>query len=146
MDRHASPNVVEWHFTAISRPWVKRALVAGGFGRIHTPPNLTPIYSIAKITDSSDANEVKKQLEMENEIERQRSRSRSVGGGGDIEVSGMDKVNQAISTLPVISVDRDAFHIDVAMAVASVESRHGRLHHDSGQRSSDGDRDVKDSI
>ena len=55
-------------------------------------------------------------------------------------------MNQAVSTLPVISVDRNAFHIDVAKAVASVESRHGRLHHDSGQRSSDGDRDVKHSI
>ena len=55
-------------------------------------------------------------------------------------------MNQAVSTLPLISVDRDAFHIDVATAVASVESRHGRLHHDLGQFSSYGDRDVKDSI
>jgi len=37
LDRHASPNVVEWNFAAVSRPWVKRGLVAGGFGRIHTP-------------------------------------------------------------------------------------------------------------
>ena len=50
-------------------------LFAGGFGCIHTPPNITPIYSITKITNSSDANEVKKQLEKESEIERQRSQS-----------------------------------------------------------------------
>ncbi len=148
LDRHASPNVVEWHFAAVSRPWIKRGLVAGGFGRIHTPANITPIYSIAKITDASDASEVKKHLEKENEFERQR-RSSLKGSRVDIEESGggIDVVNRAVESLPVISVDRDAFHIDVAAAVASVESRHGRQNDaggSQGQRSSESDKDIKD--
>jgi len=124
LDRHASPDVVEWHFAAVSRPWVKRGLVAGGFGRIHTLANITPVYSIVKITDASDASEVKKHLEKENEFESQR-RSSLRGGRVDIEEGGIDEVNRAVESLPVILVDRDAFHIDVAAAVASVESRHG---------------------
>ncbi|KAF8342606.1 sulfate permease [Cantharellus anzutake] len=66
LDRHASPNAVEWHFAGVSRPWVKRGLVAGGFGRILTPLDVEPLYSIAKLTDASDPNEVRKHLEQEN--------------------------------------------------------------------------------
>ncbi|KAF8316049.1 sulfate permease, partial [Clavulina sp. PMI_390] len=32
LDRHASPDVVEWHFAGVHRPWVKRALASAGFG------------------------------------------------------------------------------------------------------------------
>jgi len=144
-DRHASPNVVEWHFAAVSRPWVKRGLVAGGFGRIHTPDDATPIYSIAKITDASDASYVKKQIEKENALERRQQRHAS--GIRDVdEISAIEDVNRAVSSLPVLSVDRDAFHVDVAAAVASVESRHGSGHigGSQGQRSSESDRDIKD--
>jgi len=102
------------------------------------PANATLIYSIAKITDASDASEVKKHL----------GRSSLRGGRVDIEEgSGIDEVNRAVESLPVISVDRDAFHIDVAAVVALFESRHGRQNDagaSQGQRSSESDKDIKD--
>lgn len=116
--------------------------MAGGFGHIHTPENVERHYSIAKITDSSDANEVRKQLEKDNELQRRNTL------GDDIEASGVDKINQATSSLPVLSVDREAFHIDVPAAVASVQSRYGRpsdlpYGNNFQGEPSDSDKDVK---
>jgi sodium-independent sulfate anion transporter 11 len=116
LDRHASPDVVEWHFAGVSRPWVKRALVAAGFGQIEhgyaTEAGIQykPMFSIAKVDEASD------HLRKVTTGETPRTTD---------DVERVDAVNRAVAALPVLSLDRSAFHIDVPAAVASVTSRHG---------------------
>lgn len=115
LDRHASPDVVEWHFAGVKRPWVKRALAAAGFGRIEHGYaadggiHYKPMFSIAKVDEASD------HLRKVTTGETPRT--------DDIE--RLDAVGRAVAKLPVLSLDRSAFHIDVTVAVASVTSRHG---------------------
>lgn len=105
LDRHATPDIVEWHFAGIHRPWVKRALVAAGFGRIQTPEGLSPMYSIAKVGDASNHHhEQRAQAQREAEEKARRQR----GLSGDIETTtGKDNIERAVAALPVFSIDRE---------------------------------------
>jgi sodium-independent sulfate anion transporter 11 len=120
LDRHASPDVVEWHFAGVSRPWVKRALAAAGFGRIDGPGGIAgaePIYSVAKVkSEGSD------------QLAKVVSGTRSPGGT-DIETGRRPstKLDEQVGEFPVLSLARGAFHIDVPAALDSVSSRHGKL-------------------
>jgi len=127
LDRHASPDIVEWHFAGIRGPWVKRALVSGGFGRIqNVPGEVRPMYSIARIGDSSDDLGTRSQRAAELEKWRNVRRNGGEVGADDVEATGgFEAVNRAVAGLPVLSIDREAFHLDVPAAVASVESRLG---------------------
>ena len=114
LDRHASPDIVEWHFAGISRPWVKRALAAAGFGRIEygdTVEGYKPMFSIARVDEASD---------------HLTKVATGVATHRD-DAEGLGVVNRAVAKLPVLSLDRSAFHIDVPAAVASVTSRHGHV-------------------
>jgi len=115
LDRHASPEIVEWHFAGISRPWVKRALGAAGFGRFEHGYaaeggfEYKPMFSIAKVDEASD------------HLKKVTTAYRDAAD----DVEGLEAVNRAVNKLPVLSLDRSAFHIDISAAVASVKSRHG---------------------
>jgi len=112
LDRHAAPDKVEWHFAAVNRPWVKRALVAGGFGRVRNAGGggTKPMFSVA---DVGGVNKFKTKQDLENE---------RVSRGKDEEA---DAVSKAISSLPVFSVDFQAFHLDIEDALAYVEASLG---------------------
>lgn len=70
------------------------------------------MFSIAKVDEASD------------HLEKVSSRAQS----GDLDdVERLAAVNRAVGKLPVLSLDRGAFHIDVPAAVASVASRHGQF-------------------
>ena len=97
LDRHASPDVVEWHFAGVHRPWVKRGLAAGGFGTLNS--DAKPMFSIAKVGDSSRA--------LRDEKERgEVLRRKASGGQGSSAEQGLGGIEAAVANLPVISVDR----------------------------------------
>lgn len=53
LDRHASPEKVEWHFAAVNNRWTKRALAAAGFGYpteefAAGKKGWTPVFSVAE--------------------------------------------------------------------------------------------------
>ncbi|KAF8308567.1 putative sulfate permease 2 [Clavulina sp. PMI_390] len=115
LDRHASPDVVEWHFAGLHRPWVKRSLARSGFGRIESSSEQVhkPVYAI--VAHQSDASDQLEKVEATAEPDTERPLPK-----------------------PVLSLDRPAFHVDIPAAVASVYSRHGYLgvqhHHQPGKR------------
>lgn len=47
LDRHASPDEVEWHFAHINSPWTRRALTSAGFGRPSSKGRA--VFSIAEV-------------------------------------------------------------------------------------------------
>ncbi|KAH7028934.1 sulfate transporter family-domain-containing protein [Microdochium trichocladiopsis] len=56
LDRHASPDPVDWHFVSVTNRWTKRALGAAGFGFpsakvVNRLGNWKPIYSAAATSD-----------------------------------------------------------------------------------------------
>lgn len=124
LDRHASPDVVEWHFAGIHRPWVKRALAAAGFGRISSTADdvQKPVFSIAKVDQASDHLE-KEAIKGSPKIARRDVEDFSPNSGGDGDGG---ELNRAVGKFPVLSLDRGAFHLDIPAAVASVMSRHGQ--------------------
>jgi sodium-independent sulfate anion transporter 11 len=102
LDRYAAPDYVEWHFAGVSRPWVKRALAAAGFAWIGPSP-----FPNAGPAAPNDGPAVPP-------VDTIFSIAEGIPGGGDIEMM----------RLPVFSLDREAFHLDIPSAIASVESRH----------------------
>jgi solute carrier family 26 (sodium-independent sulfate anion transporter), member 11 len=99
LDRHASPDRVEWHFANVQSPWVKRGLAAVGFGR---PANAVtgPLFTVAEVGGTG--------VYPDNRHDQESMRS-------DIE--------QAVGALPVLGLDRQAFHVDVPTAVEFVVRR-----------------------
>lgn len=73
LDRHASPEKVEWHFAAISNRWTKRALAAGGFGFPTEEfkagkKEWTPVFSVAESAEGlspEDINDEKRGFDEE---------------------------------------------------------------------------------
>ena len=62
LDRHASPNMVQWHFACITNRWTKRALASAGFGFPVTDLDgddgfhrWKPIFSVAELGGSQSA-------------------------------------------------------------------------------------------
>ncbi|EFR02965.1 sulfate permease 2 [Nannizzia gypsea CBS 118893] len=60
LDRHAAPDVVQWHFAHINNRWTKRALAAAGFGYPTSPagaeiaaPRWKPVFSVANVDGSN---------------------------------------------------------------------------------------------
>jgi len=106
LDRHASPDLVDWHFAGISSPWVRRALIAGGFGLPHE--DAKPLFSIAEVTGQE---QFKTQAEVDEEAASKKRDEEAANG--------------KVSKLPVLSLDRQAFHVDVEAALGFVEARLG---------------------
>jgi sodium-independent sulfate anion transporter 11 len=99
LDRYASPDVVEWHFANVQSPWVKRGLAAVGFGKPATHVT-QPLFTVAEVGGTGNYPD---------------NRESSGSVRSDIE--------QAMSTLPVLGLDRQAFHVDVPTAVEFVLRR-----------------------
>ena len=107
----------KFHFATILSPWIRRALIAGGFGTGSPAAGIHP--EIASVVPYRDRAAVEN---LENEKT-------------DIEVSGIKrKSGSSISSdnknfsdgVPLLSEDTPFFHLDLAAAVRVAESGVGK--------------------
>ena len=104
---------VEFHFASILSPWIRRSLVAGGFGYERSPQPTIRAHDVATVV-SNDA-------------------SQAVSSPTDVEVGETKEVplpDPSYGTVhdgeaPVVQVDTPYFHLDLAEAVAAAEA--GRM-------------------
>ncbi|KAI5776490.1 sulfate transporter family-domain-containing protein [Geopyxis carbonaria] len=113
LDRYASPDIVEWHFASVGNRWTKRALSSAGFG---FPPDngkdqWKPVFSVAEVAGSEEV------TVSDGEIERQIEKARD----GDPEAArGLTSIERRRRKIvPVASIGRPFFHVDLEGAVAS---------------------------
>lgn len=103
LDRHAG-RAVQWRFVGISNPWIKRALIKGNFGVSEDRVNQS--FSVAHIGLSNDEEDYS-----------QRPHDQETG----IELSTVQDLRKTI-VLPLLSIDRPYFHIDIDEAIRASES------------------------
>lgn len=124
LDKYADREV-EYHFASILDPWIKRALVAGGFGAGKPAHRVVEVASIVPITDAEDP-----RTHGEEEFQRRRLGSKiakDVETSFDIEPipeKGTDSfrarsLDSNIS--PVVATNYPFFHLDLEDAVRSAE-------------------------
>jgi len=106
LDRHASPDKVEWHFASVGNPWTKRALTSAGFGRAAS--GARAVFSVAEVGVPHDTSEEEQQERDDEEIARIASRPNR---------TRRDATGRRVA---VLSTDYPAFHLTVDQAVASV--------------------------
>lgn len=103
---------VEFHFATVLSPWIRRALVAGGFGigapatRAH--PELVQVVSYGDVRGPAQAPE-KGDLE-------------SIGGIEDVHRRGSTSSASQATAGPIVLQDTPFFHFDVVSAVRAAES------------------------
>lgn len=155
LDRYAAPDVVDWHIACINNRWAKRALVAAGFGYpLERPDGLhhrwQSVFSVAEIGGENSAAAAAEHDLNEKELRERQRRSQehnvedglrnrddiNVAETGSASGSSQDddiKKSGAVQTLrqrravPVTSVNRPLFHVDLTSAlqgaIANVEAR-----------------------
>lgn len=103
---------VEFHFAPILSPWIRRALVAGGFGIGVSSSRATPDFAAVVPHDGRSFKET--EIDRDDDLE-----SGDIKKDSDISASEFE---------PVVPVDTPFFHIDLAAAVHAAESgvRHGK--------------------
>lgn len=146
LDRHAAPDVVEWHVAGLSNRWARRAFAAAGFGY---PPAKSlealggvqqqrPIFDVAAVVskDSVDAEKTaattvsrrigtKDEEAVYEDVDRVSSSENNANNGGNAvsKIHGLPQHAAAVQ-----GINRPWFHIDVPAAVESViASIEGRL-------------------
>ncbi|KAJ2109211.1 hypothetical protein IW146_006469 [Coemansia sp. RSA 922] len=125
LDRYAD-RAVSWHFAGVKSPWIRRALVAGGFGSSNTATRT--VFSVATVGA------------LEHKGDQPLSETLSASNRGqhapdeefisDSFTSTQDKPQVDNSTsfdtlpLPILSADHPFFHIDLdeALKAAKLES------------------------
>ena len=121
---------VDFHFASILSPWIRRSLVAAGFGydlksqalaRPHDVAAVDPPYDILKTGPSS----------------------KDVEEGDTKEIAATDPSYGTIQSgeASVVQVDTPFFHLDLAEAVAAAEAGLLRLPSQSPHRKSGSDDD-----
>lgn len=106
LDRHAAPDIVDWHFADVHNRWTRRALAVSGFGypsadNVEALGNWRPAVTLAALPMVGDGEQAPASMDQEE----------SVG-----EKDAMISVN---------AVDRPFFHVDLvgAVKVAVAEAR-----------------------
>lgn len=145
LDRHASPDVVDWHLACINNRWAKRALVAAGFGYPQERPDgqhhrWQSIFSVAEMGgDNSVAAAAQNDLNEKADKERQRrshdhnieeglrnsdhiaAETGSASGSSqdeDMRKSGMrDSTLRQRRAVAIHSANRPLFHVDLTSAL-----------------------------
>lgn len=108
LDHYAAPDVVEWHFAAIGNRWTKRALSSAGFG---LPPDTShregwkPVFSVAEVPGGDEivGQQIDKELEEAKRNDPEAAR----------------RLTKGKKVVPVASVGRPFFHVDLDGAVES---------------------------
>ena len=127
LERYADRQI-EFHFAQILSPWIKRALVAGGFGTGNPSHRVIEVASVVPVTNAEDLQHSRE----DEDFERRRRKSK---GFKDIEApdldienaplprteSGQNKPSQESEVLPVVETNYPFFHLDLDDAVRSAE-------------------------
>ncbi|KAA8895108.1 sulfate transporter family-domain-containing protein [Sphaerosporella brunnea] len=107
LDRYAAPDVVEWHFAAITNRWTKRALSSAGFGypceRGLRREGWKPVFSVAEV-GGGDVDLAEREFEKAREADPEAARS-------------LTKPRRRV--VPVGSIGLPFFHVDLEGAVES---------------------------
>ncbi|KAH9946319.1 sulfate permease [Epithele typhae] len=94
---------VEFHFASVLSPWIRRALVAGGFGvgavHAHVPTEIAPVVP----------------------YRGGRTRVESQGKSADVE-EAVEGVEADEADAPIVSEETPFFHLDLAAAVRAAEA------------------------
>ncbi|KAJ2781197.1 hypothetical protein H4R18_003016 [Coemansia javaensis] len=106
LDRHSNC-AVSWHFVGVRSPWARRGLLASGFGTSETAGRT--IFSVANV-----ANALKPTVHYSEEAETDSS-----GSGSAAKRKTADSFDTL--ALPLLSVDRPYFHIDIDEALKATE-------------------------
>ncbi|KAJ2552617.1 hypothetical protein EV175_003247 [Coemansia sp. RSA 1933] len=96
LDRY-SDTTVSWHFSGIGSPWIRRALVAGGFGS--TDSATRNVFSVANVSNSEEEGGIDRGIEFVSDID-----------------PGIDPM-----PVPMLSTKYPLFHIDLDEALAAAE-------------------------
>jgi len=107
---------VEFHFTTILSPWIRRALTAGGFGlgisASRVPPDLAAVVPYR----DGRSNFAEQDVELTDDVE-----------SGDVKKINTRSSEQISEFEPIIADDTPFFHIDLVSAVQAAESGIGRF-------------------
>ncbi|KAJ3990017.1 sulfate transporter family-domain-containing protein [Lentinula detonsa] len=112
---------VEFHFASILSPWIRRALVAGGFG-VGTLSSRTP-HEIAAVVPYRDGLGDRQLSDL-----RQNAREQvdDIENGLSPTVKGKESINSfeigATGYAPLLPLSTPFFHLDLASAVQAAES------------------------
>ncbi|KAJ2487009.1 hypothetical protein IWW37_005413 [Coemansia sp. RSA 2050] len=122
LDRYAD-RTVSWHFAGVKSPWIRRALVAGGFGSSNTATRT--VFSVATVGALEHKGD--RPLPDANNISNQGQQSSNEEYISDSFASTQDKPEVANSTsfdtlpLPILSADHPFFHIDLDEALKAAK-------------------------
>lgn len=94
----------QFHFAPILSPWIRRALVAGGFGIGIPNPGVTP--DLASIVSYHES----------------RLSSQSIKDDLEAMGDGKKRPSRTVELEPVVSLDTPFFHLDLGTAVRAAES------------------------
>lgn len=119
LDRHAAPELVEWHFASVNSRWTKRALAAAGFGypSSKTPESLghwKPIFSVAALSGADDEPATHKGKDSSSEHDDEIGPFRE-----ELDSAGMKSLQFPSRAANVHGINRPFFHLDVQAAVES---------------------------
>ncbi|KAF7338482.1 Sulfate permease [Mycena venus] len=107
---------VEFHFATLLSPWIRRALVAGGFGTGETssrvPRDFAQVVPYRELHDSNPAAELHR-LERDSDVE---------AGDKISKVPESPDPSSLEGYAPVVETDTPFFHLDLAAAVRAAES------------------------
>ncbi|KAJ1924598.1 hypothetical protein GGI09_006981 [Coemansia sp. S100] len=125
LDRYAD-RAVSWHFAGVKSPWIRRALVAGGFGSSNTATRT--VFSVATVgaLEHKGDQPLSETLSASNRVQHAPDEEFI----SDSFTSTQDKPQVDNSTsfdtlpLPILSADHPFFHIDLdeALKAAKLES------------------------
>ncbi|KAJ2556544.1 hypothetical protein EV175_001938 [Coemansia sp. RSA 1933] len=103
LDRY-SDNTVSWHFSGVGSPWVRRALVAGGFGS--SDSSTRTVFSVANVG-------VTEERDIEWHRQQQMERSRKLASDREPSIESL--------LVPMLSAKNPMFHVDLDEALAAAE-------------------------
>ncbi|KAJ7172701.1 sulfate transporter family-domain-containing protein [Mycena filopes] len=117
---------VEFHFATLLSPWIRRALIAGGFGTgvsaSRVPREIAQVVPYRGLSDAANGNELYR-LRQDSDAE--------VGEVGDSKLGeereepGSPDPSVVDGYAPVVETDTPFFHLDLAAAVRAAESGAG---------------------
>ena len=127
LDRYADREI-EYHFAQIRSPWIKRALIAGGFGTGNPSRRIVEVASVVPLAETEVQVGVSKSIDDEESGHRKRKSATSK----DMDViESIEKIesenssgikgNMDFDVQPVLETNHPFFHLDLDAAVRAAE-------------------------